>query len=65
VDCRWLLGEGSDPARRTVIPSDGSAAVMEVLEQGAKPTAGPWKAVYGPKTSSAVEARVDVHDHEH
>ncbi|MET7717729.1 hypothetical protein [Streptomyces sp. NPDC005407] len=40
---------------RTVIPSDGSEPVVIELVTGAKPTEGPWKAVYGPQLSSPVQ----------
>ncbi|MFE5108269.1 hypothetical protein [Streptomyces sp. NPDC056663] len=43
---KWLPGERSDAARRTVVPSDGSEALTIELVAGAKPTAGPWTAVY-------------------
>jgi hypothetical protein len=52
---KWLFGERTDPARRTVIPSDGSESVVMVLEPRAKPTAGPWNVVYGPETFSPVQ----------
>ncbi|MDQ1013203.1 hypothetical protein QFZ82_007688 [Streptomyces sp. V4I23] len=48
---KWLLGERTDPARRTVIPSDGSEPVVMVLAPWAKPTAGPWNVVYGERSS--------------
>ncbi|MER7112311.1 hypothetical protein [Streptomyces sp. NPDC000229] len=54
---KWLLGERTDPARRTVIPLDGEPVVM-VLEPRAKPTAGPWNVVYGPEKSSPVQPGV-------
>jgi hypothetical protein len=43
---KWLPGERSDAARRTVVPSDGSEVLTIELAAGAKPTVGPWTAVY-------------------
>ncbi|MEU9065198.1 hypothetical protein AB0D13_41885 [Streptomyces sp. NPDC048430] len=44
---KWLVGERSDAARRTVVPSDGSDPLVMVLESRAKPTSGPWNVFYG------------------
>ncbi|MEU4499216.1 hypothetical protein AB0F96_38660 [Streptomyces sp. NPDC023998] len=55
---RWLPGERTDTTRRTVIPSDGSEPVAIELATGAKPTVGPWRAVYGEGLSSSVEPGV-------
>ncbi|MDQ0847786.1 hypothetical protein [Streptomyces sp. V1I6] len=52
---KWLLGERTDPARRTVIPSDGGEPVVMVLDSGAKPTVGPWHVVYGADKLSPVQ----------
>ncbi|MDQ0938936.1 hypothetical protein [Streptomyces sp. V1I1] len=52
---KWLLGERTDPIRRTVIPSDGSEPVVMELEPGAKPSEGSWRVVYGEGLSSPVE----------
>ncbi|MEW2087464.1 hypothetical protein [Streptomyces sp. NPDC005283] len=40
---------------RAVIPSDGSEPVVIELATGAKPTGGPWKAVYAPRVSSPIQ----------
>ncbi|MEJ8639959.1 hypothetical protein [Streptomyces sp. MS2.AVA.5] len=55
---KWLIGERTDPDRRTVIPSDGSEPVVMVLEARAKPTVGPWYVVYGLESSSPVQPGV-------
>ncbi|MEV5203243.1 hypothetical protein [Streptomyces sp. NPDC053720] len=55
---KWLLGERTDSVCRTLIPSDGSDPVEMTLKPGAKPTAGPWKVIYGPEVFSLVQAGV-------
>lgn len=52
---KWLPGERSDAARRTVVPSDGSEVLTMELAAGAKPTVGPWTAVYASGLSVPVQ----------
>lgn len=52
---KWLPGERTDTTRRTVIPSDGSEPLTIELATGAKPTAGPWNAVYSPGISAPLQ----------